>query len=342
VCGAKNTCQACAAHGDCPSSACLGDGSCAAEADVAYVDQTGTATTGCTRAAPCGSITAALAAGRPYVKVHGTINDTVAMTAGSVTIVADPGATLMHDTASAALTVSGNGTLLSVYGLKIVSPLSTGVSVPTAGQTPTLQLIGAEVSGNLVGANVQAGTFKLVRSKIIGNREGGVVIEGTAKFYIVGNTFFANGALDSAIGALGIKTKLFSDNRLDFNSFLNNQTTDTGGAIQCDAGMGFTARNNIIYNPSVVGDPITGTCAHDYSLVPQTMARLGANIITGNPMFVNLMTGDMHLLAGSPASSAAAPNADVSGLAAMDMAGTQRPAQPPPRASIGAYQMPMQ
>src|SRR6185437_1368854 len=42
VCGTDNQCHACTAHSDCASGACLADGSCADEDDVAYVSETGT------------------------------------------------------------------------------------------------------------------------------------------------------------------------------------------------------------------------------------------------------------------------------------------------------------
>src|SRR5262249_7444737 len=103
------------------------------------------------------------------------------------------------------------------------------------------------------------------------------------------------------------------------------------------AGATFTARNNIIDNPAVVGDPITGSCAHAYSLIqPASTAQTTHPVAGPDPLFVDPTKGDLHLMPGSPAFHAADPAADVSGLALDDIDG--KPRMPPP-ATIGAYQM---
>ncbi len=55
VCDA-GTCVTCSSHEECASGACATDGTCAAEGEIAYVDSTTSATSECTRNAPCSTI----------------------------------------------------------------------------------------------------------------------------------------------------------------------------------------------------------------------------------------------------------------------------------------------
>src|SRR5262249_19280250 len=48
ACGSNNVCRACVSHAECPSSACLPNGACGNDTNVAYVDPVGTGTT-CTK-----------------------------------------------------------------------------------------------------------------------------------------------------------------------------------------------------------------------------------------------------------------------------------------------------
>lgn len=344
VCGTDDTCRACAAHSECAADACsFADGSCVAETDVAYVDSAGTNNTACGRLSPCTSLIAGLGTGKPFVRVRGTIDEAIAFTTGRVTILADRGATLTHDGAAPVLTVSGPvsgaDTSLTIYDLTISdNHLGGGVSVAAGAGMTNLSLIHTTISGHDgEGIRVESGAFTLARSAITSNRDGGVVIDGTATFFIVGNTFFANGSMTSTTGAVRISARQAPSNRLDFNSLLKNQNQDRGGAIDCSAGPTFTARNNIIDNPAQLADPLTGSCAYAYSLIqPASTAQSTHPVVGADPMFVDPINGDMHLMSGSPALHAADPAADVSGLALDDMDG--KPRMPPP-ATIGAYQM---
>ena len=108
VCTSEHTCAACAAHTDCDSRACLPDGSCAMESQVAYVAASGTGNA-CTKMAPCPLVKDALGKNTLYIKIaaEGAAKDssTVTIDGKTVTILADPGATLDRD---------GDGPILEV------------------------------------------------------------------------------------------------------------------------------------------------------------------------------------------------------------------------------------
>jgi len=78
ACGDDHACRACSTHADCSASAaCLPDGSCGDDSNVAYVDPSGSDNTTCTKSMPCTKVSKALATSRPFVKFHGTTNEQV-------------------------------------------------------------------------------------------------------------------------------------------------------------------------------------------------------------------------------------------------------------------------
>lgn len=341
VCGTDQTCRACAAHSDCDADACsLGDGACVTQTDVAYVDSAGSANSTCDRSAPCTSLAAALATSKHFIRLRGAIDEAVMVDGGRVaTILADRGAKLTHDDAAAVLTVNGAGTALTVYDLTIAgNHVGAGVLVAATAGATTLSLIHTTISGHAAeGIVAESGSFTLVRSAVTGNFGGGVVVDGSATFFIVGNTFFANGSVMSTTGGVRINAKQSPSNRLDFNSLLANQKNQSdGGAVDCHAGPMFTASNNLISNTALFAAPTTGTCRYAYSLIQPGPIPANAHNITGDPEFVDPIQGDLHLMSGSPAFHAADPAADVTGLVSDDIDGTPR--MPPP-ATLGAYQM---
>src|SRR5258706_7213831 len=88
VCDTTNeACRACAAHAECGApGACLPDGTCGTDVNVAWVAQGGSDTGTCTHDAPCATITHALLQGKPNIKIAaGQINDQPALS-GTVTI----------------------------------------------------------------------------------------------------------------------------------------------------------------------------------------------------------------------------------------------------------------
>jgi hypothetical protein len=344
VCATDNLCHGCTAHSECASNACsLADGACIAEDKIAWVSDAGTDNSTCGSTSPCRSLTQALAKQRPFVRVHGTITESVMVNGARTVILADPDAVLTNSSNDAVLTVTGDGTSLTVYDLTISGNRMAGggVVVPRTDGAPTLSLIHTTIANHAaLGISVQAGAFTLARSAITSNDGGGVFVEGSATFVIVGNTFFHNGTFNSIMGAARINATMSPANRLDFNSFLDNTKGQARGrALSCDAGTPmFTATNNIIHNPSIVGDPVDGSCQHTYSFIQPDSAVQQAHAVTWkDPMFVDQDNGNLRLQTGSPARHAADPSADVSGVAERDI--DDNPRMPPP-ATIGAFQLP--
>lgn len=342
VCGINNACRACAAHGECASNACsLGDGSCAAETNVAYVDSTGTDNPTCGRMTPCASVAAALATKQPYIKLTGTIDGEVVIQGGRpVTLLADPGAMLTR-TGGNILTVKDAGTSAAIYDLTISGASGAGVGVSVEGGG-ALSLTNATISSNAGGGiSVSGGSIQLTRSMIRGNLGGGVNITGgAAKFSIVSNVFVANGSATSSTGAVYIQSASSSGNLLEFNTFYHNLSANkAGSAIQCTSPMSpiFTARANIMFNNGIAGnsDQTSGTCMHAYSLASPGTLPPDMNNQSNDPMFMNADGGDFHLRPESPAVGAANALIPLADLDRQDFAGQPRVMSP---VNIGALQ----
>lgn len=343
ACGMDHMCRACTAHTDCAlSSACLPDGSCAAEFDVAYVDPAGTDNTTCSRSMPCSTVKKALMAAKPYVKFHGTIDETVVVSKRAVTFLADPGAKLTHTAGGGdVLTVQNDVPSLAIYDLAIADirdNTSVGLSVPVGAATQ-VSLTRVSISNNAgFGISIGNGSLTLVQSVISGNGRGGVSVNGDAKFAIVGNVFLVNGTATTARGALEVSTAEATTNRLEFNSFHGNAArSGVGAAIQCSAGQ-FTARNNIMFMNGTLNtfEQVGGNCGHAYSIAMPGTLPPGIGNLAADPRFKDTAQGDLHLLPGSPAIRAADPESNLTGLAERDIDGAAR-TRP---ATLGAYQMP--
>jgi hypothetical protein len=340
---AAHTCVGCRAHADCASGACLPDGSCADEAEVAYVDGGApTTATTCTRAAPCHQLAQALVTARPYIKVlaSSVVEDTSVPINRSVTIVADPGATLRRGGTGDCLRVEGTSTRVTIQDLALSNLAGSGGSAIYV-KDAELTLSRVELSNNAgIGLRVQGGVVRLYRSRLARNLQGGISIENlAASFQVVGNVFVDNGNTGTSSGGVRIKTSLNSPTRrLEHNSFHGNLTGNGGAGIDCDGPL--VARNNIVSGPpGTANQQIGGSCSHAYSLffqlsdgnVPPGTGNQGAD-----PRFVDPAAGDLHLGPGSPALGAADPGSIFDDLSELDIDGERR-TQP---ADVGADEAP--
>jgi hypothetical protein len=286
LCGADNTCRACAAHADCSSSVCLADGACAAEATVAYVAPTGTDNDLCSKAMPCTKVGKALATARPYVKLSGTTNESLMISAArKVTFYADVGAKLRAGaTNSPIVTVRDNGTAVTIYDLAISDAPNDasgfGVLVPTGGGAPSVSLIRATVSNNPAGGiSVAGGTLNVSQSTISGNAGGGISVAGgtlnVSQSTISGNQ---GGGISVAGGTLNVSQSTISGN--------------AGGGISVSNGTFDITNNFIVGNGS--SDMVTGSDFGGLSL----SAGAGANRLEQNTVAYNHAKAGTLLAAG--------------------------------------------
>lgn len=296
ACGDDHLCRACKAHEECSSGACLPDGSCGTDANVAYVDPNGTDNTSCTSDAPCTKVTKALATGRAYVKLHGTTDEQVSINNQNVTLLADPGAKLTSTSPGVILRVDGTSQV-AIYDLSVSDGLGAtgfGISMPT-GNTAKLTLR---------------------RVKVSGNAAGGISISG-GEFDIMNSIVATNGSGSSTLGGIkidGISTA--GVHRIEFTTISANigpATVNTG--ITCGTVLTpVTFSSNIVYANVVSGGgkQIGGSanCSATYSDVGPD-ALTGTGNINVDPMFVNAAQGNFHIGASSPVKDVADPAATL-------------------------------
>lgn len=348
VCGDDDMCRKCSAHTECPSNACLPDGSCGDDTSVAYVDPTGTSTT-CTKASPCKKVSDALKTNRPFIKLQGTTNEKVVLNSTNVMFLADPGAKLTDTTNGILLQVEGSSQV-AIYDLEIggASGANTpGVSVQP-GSTATLTLTRVKLAGNTgPGISVSSGMVTISQSTISGNtgpgvstsggmlivsrstvasNSGGGILTSATAFTIRNNFIYRNGNTSTAnaggIGAVGI----VDPSVLEFNTIVDNlasgDTLSVGGVL-CDH-AGFSAPNNLVFRNTggTSGNVQTlGICSFGNSFI-----SAGTGPVDNTPMFAhpNSTPFDYHLTAASPSTivEAAGP------CTGLDFDGDTRPAGP--------------
>jgi hypothetical protein len=329
VCAQDHTCQACTAHAQCASLACLPDGSCGDDTTTAYIDPTGTDNASCTKAMPCTLVSKALATSRPYVKFTGTTDEAVTIDNGRVvTFLADPGAKLVRTNGTGAIvTVRDDGTSLAVYDLSISdapnNPSGIGIVVPAGAGAPTVTLVRAKLTNNPGGGiSASGGELRLSQCTVSGNGGGGISISG-AQFDITNNFIAKNGSAGSIFGGVRIDGIVGAGTRrFEFNTVAQNQATAgiTPGVLCSAVATPLVLTNSIVYDNST-GTQVEGAnCSWTYSDIGPT-AVSGTGNFNAPPMFVNPMQNDFHLQSTSPARDAADPAASLG----VDIDGDVRP-----------------
>ena len=275
VCSDTNMCRGCTEHSECASAVCLPDGSCAAETDVAYVTGgSGTGTT-CTKAAPCATVTAALATPKATIKVTGAVVESTKLVvantrrifgAPNATVRASGGLNTIFEIPSGGnLTVvqldvggtvnlkpdrcyqipsSATGTLALVGGK--VSNCVLGVESLSSGSTVTVT--GATVSGNTgAGITTNGGTVTVTGSTVTANIGGGISTTNST-VRLVNNFIFRNGnPTNAAFGGVSLASAV-AGSVVDFNTIVDNNATMTGfSGISC-LGNIVVVTNSIIAN----------------------------------------------------------------------------------------------
>lgn len=265
----ESTCARCTAHAQCASDVCIGDGTCAEAASVAFVDSTGTNNLVCTQETPCTRVSSALATRRPYVKLTGTFDEGITVEDGQVvTILAEPGTRLLHDPSSGpddpVVTVKGDNTSLTISDLDILVTSVTGtrdaIVIPPSSGAPKLSLIRATMtstvgqairaSGGIVtvtesrlpaGISMESGSLTVTKSTIgsaspaISTRNTMLILtESTLAENVTG--IVADG------GTLDIRRNVIAENRL-------------GGLLITGDTKFLISENFIVHNGQAVGSP---------------------------------------------------------------------------------------
>lgn len=326
ICGMDERCRGCTSHAECPmSNACLPDGSCADAGDVAYVSAApaGTDNPMCTKAMPCTTIMKALATNRPYLKLHGSLDEQVMISNRSLTLLADPGTVLTSSATGNILTVDKVSNV-KVYDLEIsgASGNGAGVSLPSgSNQTVTLSHVTMTRNNGMGGAVLaQGGTINIDRSKIFNNTSGGISIF-MGQFDIENNFITGNGDLATTVyGGVYLNQTNAGTRILSFNTISTNKAvTGNPSGVSCNSLLqDLTASNNIIYGNTSINTSmqINGNhCLWTYS-------DIGPDAVPGNvnvdPGFAS---GDFHLQSTSPLINQADPNATLG----IDIDGEARP-----------------
>ena len=351
VCGADNLCRACSKHSDCSSAVCLSDGSCGSEATIAYVAPSGMGSA-CSKAAPCGTMAAAVTTGKAIIKVATGLvksNQATIIDGKAVTIFAEEGAKLDRDGDGAVLEVRSAGADVKIFDLEISgatgSSGANGVDVNPNGGSPKLALTRVTLTGNQgLGLSVQGGSvmishsiiasntggamsivggaLTLSQSTINGNAGGGILVSN-ATFDISNNFIYRNGNSTTAtVGGASLAPMASSASVFAFNTVVDNQIQNSGalaGGVFCDT-SGFAAVNNIVVRNYVSNDAnrananTSGICTFPSSAVAASVTGLSFVRPDDNPY-------DYHLLAGS----SAIDQATTASLVVVDADGDVRP-----------------
>jgi hypothetical protein len=323
----------------------LPDGGCGTDANVAYVDPTGTGTT-CTKVAPCKKVDDAFKTSRPFVKFSGVTDEAVVVENKNVTFLADPGAKLTRTSVGILVEVRGTSKV-EIYDLEISGALGAtgiGISLP-AGNAASLAVHRATISGNGGGGiSATGGTLTVGQSTVSGNQGGGISATGgtltvgqsTVSGNQGGGIFVSNGTFDitnnfiyrngnstgTTVGGVVLAVSTIGTSRLDFNTIVDNEisasTTSSGGLV-CDI-VGFNASNNLIARNFVnrlstaVNANTIGQCMHLTSKIVSDLGELKF-IAPDVPPY------NYHLSAGSTAIDAATTLSTI----AVDAEGDVRP-----------------
>jgi hypothetical protein len=328
ICSATDQCAACAQHSDCTASnVCLGDGSCALETQVAYVDASATDNTTCSKAMPCQKLMTALGKGRSYIKLRGSFDEAVTINNQNVTLLAEPGTMLTRSTTGAMVQIMGTS-VVEIDDLQIIGGTgmnNPGISIP-GGSNVTLTLKRAKISGTKDNGITSAGgsitieagtisdnqgagiacsstTLAVSRSTISGNQGGGISLSGlNAVVDITNNFIHHNGSAGASVGGASLLPLLggTTPSRFEFNTVVDNQIKDSmllSGGVICDQ-TGFAAPNNLFVRNSVGGSTTksnantAGACTYPASTTAQTVTGLNFKASESSPY-------DYHILAGS-------------------------------------------
>lgn len=298
VCGDDHACRGCSIHAECPTSlACLPDGSCGTDANVAYVDPAGTDNDTCSHAMPCTKVAKALAAGKPFLKFQGatgTTDEAVTVKGGrQVTFLADPGAKLTRTQGNGAIvTVQDSSTSLSIYDLTITNapntPNGIGCLIPTGADASTLSLTRVKLMNNPGGGISTSGGAVTVTGSTISNNQNGGVTASMTVLTVTQSTISGNqgSGISTTSGSLTMNQSTISGNQGTGITTSGGTLTvsrsevsvNTGGGIQMNMDGAVSLTSNILHHN---GNSITASFGA-LSLRPAAGSTVQFNTIVDN------------------------------------------------------------
>jgi len=275
------------------------------------------------------------------VKFHGTTDEAVSINDQNVILLADPGAKLTRMNNGLLLEVKGSSQV-AIYDLELTGAsgggAGVGLSLPP-GNTATLDLQRAKVTSNTAaGISASGGTLTVSQSTISGNTGSGISASGSTlmvsrntisgntgggisvmngTFDITNNFIVQNGGPLSLVGGIEFpQISATGTHRLDFNTITaNSGNASINSGINCS-----TVVTPVVFNSNIIyGNLVTGggkqlggslMCSASYSDVGPDPST-GTGNINMDPMFVNAMQNNFHLMGGSPAVDAADAGASL-------------------------------
>ncbi len=345
ICGAGSICRVCAAHAECGSLVCNSDGSCAAQSDVAYVDnKNGTCTgthTGTIGDPYCDIQIAIMMSGKSIVRAAGSTlaYGRLTIASGSITIVGPGGMTspsvkVGGDLTNPAVSVSGSSTAVKLDGIEITGGGAgqDGVVCSSTTVGPALTLFRTYVH-NVPGRGLTTSKCVVTVDRTqIGPANGGGGMGITDGTYAVTNSFIvANGTLGP-----GVALSTGSTGTFRHNSVVNNLVAAGIGGIDCGTGAMKTIENSIVFGNTKSGaSQVTTTCSLAFVDIDETSAVSSNRNVA--PDFVNAVTSDFHLNGKTANNNSCCIDQIASSPILYDYDGTARPQNV--KWDIGAHEL---
>lgn len=266
TCGSDGVCTACTSDSACDSGVCGLFGDCADPSEVAYVSQGGGGSD-CTEAAPCSTITTAIATQRPYVVISGTIYDNVILNG-------------QENLASEELIGSGNAAVVSATGGPTLSVVGADNHFPLL-EVKRLTISNGGIDQNSVGIQDTNAMILLDHVTITGNQGGGIAMSG-------GTAHISSSTITNNVGG-GIRM-IDGSLQLDASTIAENQ----GGGIELTSSTFEIESNYIVRNggkadTDLVGGVLVRQLADADS--EDAASVLAFNTITGNAAGMNQTSG---------------------------------------------------
>lgn len=297
-----NTCGDCNSNADCDSALCAA-GSCAAPAEVAYVDAMGDDARDCSQGAPCATLKRAidLTPRRKYIKATGRLDDPAGVDIDGKTaaIFGDPGSTLITRTSAVLGPVIQirKAATVSLTDLEIVGEFSNGNGVELkevdGTMEPAVTMTRVTVrKAKAVGALVLTGKLTMNDSKVFDNDGIGVQVMGGA-VESNGSSIYMNrgaaGVQTHAPASLVMKDSQVAQNLIGVNALGGTVTIEHSWIYSNTGNTGIFSMNPIIL--TIESSVVSGNTGLIGGMDIAGTFTIKNNIITGNGSPVVTMFG---------------------------------------------------